>query len=230
MKNKKLSGSQLKKGDYISLGKAVAKFNRTVNELKAEEKKAYLPELIDYKEMSKRIVTKNELDRYIKNLRDFTIEEGKEIYETKAGEEITFWERNIIEDERKRAIRRMTRDLKNNVNKYDKDTIDTLKSNIKTLKNIEGLTKNDFKDAIRKAHRLGTTDYQYRRALQYRENFYKALEEISNYRYYEKIKQRLDKFTNPINFFKFTQKSEYFKDLFVKYVPRSRCYTYNWRF
>ena len=180
----KLNGSQLKRGDYISLGKAVAKFNRTINKLKAEENKVILPETIDYKEISERIVTKNELDRYIKNLRSFSESDAEEIYETKSGENLTFWERNILEEERKQAIKRMNFDLKQNANIYDKDTIETINYNIKVMKNLENLTKSDFKDAVRKIHRLGATDYKYRQALQFRENFYKALESLENYRYY----------------------------------------------
>ena len=224
----KLNGSELTKGDYISLGKAVAKFNRTINELKKEENKTYLPEEIEYKDISEKIVKKSELDRYIKNLRSFT-KEDDEVYETKSGEEITFWERDILESERKTAIKRMEKDLKN-VNKYDRDTIDTLKSNINTMKNLENLTKENFRDAVKKIHRLGATDYEYRRALQYRQNFYRALENISNYKNYEKFKKRLDRYKNPINFFKFVQRSEYFRDIFVKYVPRKRCSKYNRKF
>lgn len=214
----KLNGSELKRGDYISLGKAVAKFNRTINKLKTEENKVNLPETIDYREISERIVTKNELDRYVKNLRSFTESEAQEIYETEAGENITYWERNILENERKEAIKRMSLDLKKNVNQYDKDTIDTLKYNIKVMKNLETLTKNDFKDAVRKIHRLGASDYAYRRALQFRENFYIAFESISNYQYYDKFKKRLDRYKDPFKFYEFTRKSEFFKDIFKTYV------------
>lgn len=218
----KLEGSQLKRGDYISLGKAVAKFNRTINELKNEENKSYLPAEVNYKEMSERIVTKNELDRYIKNLRSFTTADD-EIYETTAGEKITFWEKEILETESKSALRRLNKELKN-ANKYDKDTIDTLQANIRNIKNFENLSGSNFKDALKRIHKIGATDYEWRKALQYRQNFYKALENISNYKNYEKFKKRLDRFKNPINFYKFTQRSEYFKDIFIKYVPRKRCH------
>lgn len=212
----KLQGSELKRGDYISLGKAVAKFNRTINELKQEENKTYLPEEIKYKDISERIVKKSELDRYIKNLRDFTSNKNDDIYLTEAGEKITSWEREVLETERKTAIKRMNRALKK-VNQYDKEQIETLKSNIENMKNLENLTKEDFKDTIKRIHRLGATDYEWRKALQYRENYYRALESISNYENYEKFKKRLDRFKNPINFFNFIQKSETMKDLFVYY-------------
>ena len=213
----KAKGSQLSKGNYIALGKAVAKFNRTINELKQEENKLYLPDEINYQEFSKRITTKEEFERQINNLKSFS-KSDDEIYETTAGEELTFWEREILTDESKRAVRRMKNDLNKNVSKYDKDTIDTLKSNIRTIKNLENLKGRDFVDAVKKIHRLGAKDYNYRRALQYRENFMEGFKNWSNYENYEKFKKRLDRFKNPINFYKFIQKSEYFKDLFIKYV------------
>ena len=214
---KKLQGSELTRGDYISLGKAVAKFNRTINELKNEEDKSYLPAELDYSEISKKIVKKSELDRYIKNLRNFTTNDD-EIYETQSGEELTFWEKGIIDTESKQALKTLKKLLKN-TNKYDKENIERLNSTIESIQNLEGLQGDDFKETIKRIHNLGRTDYEYRRALQYRENFYKALKEIEDYKNFDKFKRRLDRFKNPINFFKFTQRSEYFKDLFVRYVP-----------
>ena len=215
----KIKGSQLKKGDYISLGKAVASFNRKINELKTEENKTYLPEIIEYKDISERIVTKKELDRYIKNLRSFKKSDIEDIYETKAGEKITFWERDILEEERKIAIERMEKDLKYNVNKYDRDTIDFLVSNISKMKKLEDTTneKGDFKDLVKKIHTLGKTDYNYRKYLIYRENLLKALEETKNYRYHDKLIKKLNSIRNPIKFYEFTRQSEYLKDFFVNY-------------
>lgn len=210
-----MSDLGLSRGDYISLGKAVAKFNRTINELKTEENKSYLPQEYEYSKLKEKIVSKTELDRYIKNLRDFK-KENADVYITEAEEKITVWERNVLEQERKTAIRRMSSKLKK-VPQYDKEQRETLKSNIANLKNLEKLTKEDFKDTIKRIHNIGAKDYDLRRAIQYRENYYKALESISNYENYEKFKKRLDRFKNPLNFYKFIQKSEVMKDLFVYY-------------
>ena len=42
-----------KRGDYISLGKAVANFNRKINELKTEENALLLPDEISYSELKR---------------------------------------------------------------------------------------------------------------------------------------------------------------------------------
>ena len=58
--------------DYVTLGKAVANFNKKINELNKEEKKLYLPDTITYKEVKENIVTRNELNRVIKSLKRFS--------------------------------------------------------------------------------------------------------------------------------------------------------------
>ncbi len=42
-----------KRGDYISLGKAVANFNKKINELKTEENALLLPDEISYSELKR---------------------------------------------------------------------------------------------------------------------------------------------------------------------------------
>lgn len=219
-----MSDYKLSKGDYISLGKAVAQFNKTINELKTEENKSYLPEEFNYKELKEQIVGKAELDRYIKNLRSFK-KENAEVYLTEGEEKITIWEKNVLNQERRIATRRIEKALQN-VNKYDKSTIDTLKYNLENMKQLETSTKEDFKDIVARIHKLGRKDYDLKRAIQYRENYYKAIQEsgLENYKNYTKFKNRIDRIKNPIKFFEFIKKSDYFTDLFVKYEPRKRYY------
>lgn len=60
--------------DYLSLGRAVANFNKKINELQKEEKKLYLPETKNYKEIKQNIQTRNELNRIINSLKRFSKE------------------------------------------------------------------------------------------------------------------------------------------------------------
>lgn len=60
-----------KQKDYLSLGRAVANFNKKINELNKEEKKLYLPELKNYKEIKSKILTRNELNRVIRQFKTF---------------------------------------------------------------------------------------------------------------------------------------------------------------
>lgn len=103
------------------------------------------------------------------------------------------------------------------LNPYDAKTKDEITSTINNLKNFTKLSGEDFKDTVKRIHRIGVRDYDLRRAIQYRENYYKALEGIKNYKNYDKFKKRLDRFKNPVNFYKFIQRSGYMSSLFVFY-------------
>lgn len=207
--------ANLTRGDYISLGKAVAKFNRTINELKTEENKTYFPEQIEYSKIKKKIIGKSELDRYIVNLRKFGAENAQK-YLTKAGEEITLWEKDVLKQEKSIALRRMNKELKT-ASPFDREKIETLQANISSLKNFEKLTGETFTRIRKRIHNIGASDYNLRKAEQYRQNYYDALEGITHFKNYAKFKNKLDKFKNPLNFFKFIQKSETMKDLFLYY-------------
>ena len=82
--------------DYLSLGRAVANFNKKINELQKQEKKLYLPELKNYKDIKENIQTRQELNRVINSLKRFTKEGAEDLYVTKAGEQITKWERQEL--------------------------------------------------------------------------------------------------------------------------------------
>ena len=82
--------------DYLSLGRAVANFNKKINELQSEEKKLYLPELKNYKDIKENIQTRSELNRVINSLKRFSKEGAEDLYTTKAGEQLTKWERQEL--------------------------------------------------------------------------------------------------------------------------------------
>ena len=77
-----------KKQDYLQLGKAVANFDKKINRLQAEERKAYLPDIIDYSNLKQNITTRAELNRQIKSLRRFMKDDAESIYTTEAGEKM----------------------------------------------------------------------------------------------------------------------------------------------
>ena len=64
---------------------------------------------------------------------------------------------------------------------------------------------------------VGRTDYELAKSELFRKNFYKALEEISNFQNYDVLKKRLDKIKNPIKFYEFVKQSTILMDLFLWY-------------
>ena len=95
------------------LQKAVAKFNKNIDKLTTEENKSYIPKKQNYDELKKIVKGKSEMNRLIKNFNKFN---KVDLYITEADEKITSWERNVLEQEREIALKRMEHQLQN-VNK-----------------------------------------------------------------------------------------------------------------
>lgn len=73
-----------KKGDFISLGKAVSAFNKKINELQNNENNLYLPDFKDYNNIKQNINTRKELNRQINSMKKFLKEGAEDLYITKA--------------------------------------------------------------------------------------------------------------------------------------------------
>ena len=205
----------LTRGDYIRLGKAVADFNRKVNKFTTMENQMFMPDLINYKDVKDLHVTKQELDKYIKDLRSFNESNKEEVIYT-SGETLTKWESDLLEQEKQIALRRLRGKL-GKLPKNKKDEREQLQATIENLKNFEKLMDKDFQDTKKRIHRIGVRDYDFRRSLQYRQNYMKALESLSNYKNYDKFIKRLERIKNPKSFYNFIQRSEFFNELFVFY-------------
>ena len=226
-----MANSQIKwrKGDYISLGKAVSQFNIKINELQKEESKNYLPDILNYTDIKENITTRRELQRVINSLRRFKEEGAEDLYRTQAGEEITKWERRELGIESRTAQIRLTKELKNlytpkHGEKYSRAQMGSIRireieTQLKNLKQIETKKGYEFKRLKERIHNVGTSDYENRKAIIFRNNFMNELTNLKNnnkeflkvYEYFEKIK-------NPIEFFNTTQKSQVLQDFFEWYI------------
>lgn len=100
-----------KKGDAIKLGKAVAEFNRKINELQTEENKLYLPNKLNFAEEKENITTRKELNRRIESIKRFQKIGAEDLYITEAGEQLTKWERGELEKQKGIAERRLKKEL-----------------------------------------------------------------------------------------------------------------------
>lgn len=69
-----------KQSDYLQLGKAVARFNKKINELNKEERKLYLPETITYEQTKADIQSRKQLNNVINSLRRFTKEGAENLF------------------------------------------------------------------------------------------------------------------------------------------------------
>lgn len=211
-----------KKGDYITLGKAVAKFNKKINELNAEERKLYLPELIDYQEVKENITTRKELNRVLNSMRRFSKEGAEELYTTKAGEQITNWERKELGIQSRIAQQRLKLELKelNKPNEQGFTRVQMgserekeIKRQLQNLKSIETKKGYEFKRLKERIQTAGTSDYIMKKSIIYQENYLKEMEKYSHLDNYDKLMLRLKAIKNPINFYKYVSKNELTGDL-----------------
>ena len=209
-------------GDFIRLGQAVAKFNKKINELQAEENKLYLPETISYTEAKENITTRRELNRLINSLRRFQREGAEDLYTTQSGEEITKWERRELGIQSRIAQTRLQNELKTLNEPLDSGfsraqmgsmRVREINAQIKNLKNIESAVGYEFNRLRERLSRMGTSDYTMKKAIVFRENYLKEMEKYSHFDNYEKLMKKLRSFTNPISFFNFVSQNELTGDL-----------------
>lgn len=219
-----------KQTDYLSLGRAVANFNKKINLLNKEEKKLYLPEVKSYKEIKENIKTRAELNRIISSLKRFSKEGAEDIYTTKAGEIMTKWERQELGKQVKiaeRGLRREAKKLEIPISSgYSKAQMGSrayqeILSNLRTLRNLEfkkGKELISFKERLAK---FGNLDYRMLKATIFRENFMTALIQsgAENFENYSLLAGKMKRIKNPIKFFEFISQSNVFSDIFDYYKP-----------
>lgn len=210
-----------RRGDYIKLGQAVSRFNKIIKELDTDERE-FLPDLKDYKEIKEHITSRKELNRVINSLRRVNTENLLNTKILESGEEISKWEFQEINKARKRAFRNLNLERESILK--DRPSIgmgDERLSEIRAIENsfvtLEFRTGNDLKRLIQRIFSVGRSDYKLSKDELFRQNFYKALEGISNFQNYEVLKKELDKIKNPTKFYEFVRKSPVLMDLFLWY-------------
>ena len=210
-----------KRGDFIKLGQAVSRFNKIVSSLDTDERE-FLPDLKEYKEIKNHITSRKELNRVIKSLRRVDTENLLNTKILESGEEISKWEYQELNKARKRAFRNLALE-KESILK-DRPSIgmgDERLSEIRAIENsfvsLEFRTGSDLKRIKERIFSIGRTDYELAKAELFRKNFYKALEGISNFQNYDKLKKELDKIKNPIKFYEYVKQSPILMDLFLWY-------------
>lgn len=216
-----------KRGDYISLGRAVSDFNKKINELQKEENKLYLPEIIDYKEAKENITTRSELKRVINSLRRFGREGAEELYITEAGENITVWERKelgiqsrIAQNRLQAELKKLNEPLEGGISRIQMGSIRAreIESQLKNLKQIESKKGYEFIMLRERIKNMGRSDYQMRKAITYRKNFMNELKNLAiNSPEFKTVFDYFNKIKNPIEFFNTTQKSTALQDFFEWY-------------
>lgn len=226
------SGIRWTRTDYLTLGRAVSDFNRRIRKLQTEENKLYLPEPVEYGEIKKEILTRGKLNDVLRSLRSFNEYSAEPILNRHTHKLITQWEARETEIKTIRAenvLIKQGKEISGLLQKAKEENFTYKKQQEYRLQYLEVLENlRDIKAYREKLelpymsyknmiNRLGNIDYNVLQATIYRQNFERAYESYKDFRGYELFKKRLDRFRNPINFYNYTRKTEYFKDIFVHY-------------
>lgn len=216
-----------KKTDYLTLGKAVANYNKKINKLNSEERKLYLPELLNYKEVKQGITTRRELNRILKSLQRFNRKGAEDLYVTEAGEQITKWERNELSIQKSIAKRRLNQELEQlnipdvsgfsrvQMGSEEQRTILRQLENLETIENKKGYEFTRLTNRIKK---IGTSDYTVKMSIVYQENFMEQLEDLKDTMpEFEKLYNYLATIKNPITFYNKVQSIQGLNDFFEWY-------------
>ena len=219
-----------KRGDYIKLSKAVASFNRKINELDVNEAK-YLPDLKDYKELKETIMSRRELNRIVNALRRFNAEGAETKVTLPSGQDITKWEYHEIKLARNRAIKTLETEkasitLGMKWKGMGDERIDQINATISHMSRLEQDRGLPFQGNMALIFKLGSYDKGLNEAEQFRINFMNALEELSTYDNYELLKKKLESIKNPKNFYEYVRNSEVLSDLFLYYKDKATAQTY----
>ena len=210
-----------KKGDYIKLGQAVSRFNKIINELDVEEK-SILPGLQDYQEIKEKITSRKELNRVIKALRRANIENLSEVRVFESGEAVSKWEFAEIRKARGRAFRNLEKERQGILRErvsigMGDERLSEIHAMEQSFIDLDYRTGSDFKRTVSRIFSVGRSDYGLSKDKLFMDNFYKALEGISNFQNYDVLKKELDKIKNPTKFYEYVSKSPVLMDLFLWY-------------
>lgn len=212
MKKEKVTPFKWKKSLDRELRTAVSNFNKKVRKLQIDGERNYLPEQYNYKELHQRIKSREELNRVINTLKKFGKEGQEDLIILESGEGITKWEKNKLEKESKRAQEK----IKQEIAEFHKPITESgftraqmgstelrkLESKLESLQGLEKKTGQAFEKLKRRISLLGTTDFELRRAIQYRKNYVYTIETyFKNFEGYEDLKKAFNEHKDPYKFF-----------------------------
>lgn len=213
------------KRDYNRLRYAVKKFNNTIQKLENIDNKSYLPKAKTYVDVKKHIVSRNELNRVLKELKGFNEETAVKVT-TEGGQELSRWEYKQLRRARQRALNNLAKEegklvmSRKSIGMGD-ERLREIEATRESLLKLESKKGSDFSRIASRLSFIGRKDYELSRAKLYQDNFYKALEELKDYDNYDLLVKHLSKIKNPIKFYEYIRdNSTTFSDLFQWYKDK----------
>ena len=196
-----------RRSDYTKLGKAVANFNRKINAATKNKNVAnidFLPELKQYKNVKDAITTRREFNRVVNSLSRINKADALDLVFTKSGEELTAWELNETKIQARTRLRQLNKEIEefqtSNNNLMGNERMAEIKKEMFDIKNLETKKGYDFKKLVENIQRKGTSDWEFKMNIVFKNNYLEALKDYENQPYYDELIDKI-KNLNPTEFY-----------------------------
>lgn len=91
--------------------------------------------------------------------------------------------------------------MKSHILKCGNEEYRKLEAQLKSIQNVYKKRGTEFKKVVASIENLGSSDYEVRQALLYRDNYLKMFEQFKNSEYYKAIVKKIKSYENPITFY-----------------------------
>lgn len=220
-KNVRNQPMRWKRKDYLTVEKAIQDFNKKIRTLQKDVAKPYLPEEINLKDVRNTIVSRVELQRFLRSLREFKEKGAEERVDLEGGESITKWEQKLLQKQRNIMVARLKGELAElNVpteSGFSLAQMGNLRAQeiIDKIAQVENLEKKEgraYERAKKSIQLQGKLDYNLRKAKIFKENYMRTMEKYASYDNYNVLRRKMESLS-PLEFWNNVKDIELVADL-----------------
>ena len=215
---------QMTNEDFITLEKAVNKFNKKVRELeRLTDDSSYLPETRNFKEVLKSFETRDEFNRIVKSLNNFSTQKSSGVRVTlETGQEISRWELTELNRARRRAYKNLMTEKETILNErisigIGDERLREINRQLEKVENVLKTNQRDFNRIKGQVFKYGSTDYYFKQDLLFQKNFLEAIKDLRYLENYDILLNEINKRKNPTDLWNWVKNSEILADVFLWY-------------
>lgn len=215
---------QMTNEDFITLEKAVNKFNKKVRELeRLTDDSSYLPETRNFKEVLKSFETRDEFNRIIKSMNNFSTQKSSGVRVTlETGQEISRWELTELNRARRRAYKNLMTEKETILNErisigIGDERLREINRQLEKVENVLKTNQRDFNRIKGQVFKYGSTDYYFKQDLLFQKNFLEAIKDLRYLENYDILLNEINKRKNPTDLWNWVKNSEILADIFLWY-------------
>ena len=215
---------QMSNEDFITLEKAVNKFNKKVRELeRLTDDSSYLPETRNFKEVLKSFETRDEFNRIIKSMNNFSTQKSSGVRVTlESGQEISRWELTELNRARRRAYKNLMTEKETILNErisigIGDERLREINRQLEKVENVLKTNQRDFNRIKDQVFKYGSTDYYFKQDLLFQKNFLEAIKDLRYLENYDILLNEINKRKNPTDLWNWVKNSEILADVFLWY-------------